>query len=130
MKLSEIQIRPITNQREFEAASVLIDALVDADLIQDPEERQKAMDILEAISILAMEYEKRHFAIPKPDPIEAIKERVEQLNLSQKELARYFGGESKMKEVLDGKRGLNLKTIKALHHALKIPADTLLGAAA
>jgi HTH-type transcriptional regulator / antitoxin HigA len=127
MNLSEMHIKPITNQAEFEEAARIIDALVDADTIADVHERTKALAILEAISILATEYEKKHFPIPKPHPLEAIKERMEQLNLTQKDVAPYFGGENRVSEVLSGKRNLTIKMIKALHKHLHIPADTLLG---
>lgn len=80
----------------------------------------------EAISILAMAYEKKHFALPKPDPIQAIKERMAQLNLSQKDVAPWFGGENRVSEVLSGKRGLTVNMIRALHKYLQIPAETLL----
>lgn len=126
MNLTAIQIKPITNQQEFEEACVIIDALVDADLITDPDERKKALDLLEAIALLAHEYEKKHFAIPKPNPIEAIKERMEQLNLTRKDVALYFGGENRVSEVLSGKRSLTIKMVRALHTHLKIPAETLL----
>ena len=127
MNLSEIKIKPITNQTEFDEASDIIDALVDADLIEDPIERKKALDILEAIAILACEYERKHFPIAKPNPIEAIKERMDQLHLSQKDVALYFGGENRVSEVLNGKRSLSIKMIRALSLNLNISADTLLG---
>jgi HTH-type transcriptional regulator/antitoxin HigA len=126
MNLTSIQIKPITNQQEFEEACVLIDALVDVDLITDPAERKKGLDLLEAIALLAHEYEKKHFTIPKPNPIEAIKERMEQLSLSQKDVATYFGGENRVSEVLSGKRSLTMKMVRALYKHLKIPAETLL----
>ena len=126
MNLSEIQIKPINSQREFEAASAIIDALVDADLIEDPEQRKRALDLLEAIAILAHAYEQKHYTIPKSTPIEAIVQRMEQLNLSQKDVAPYFGGESRVSEVLNGKRNMTIKMARALHKHLKIPAETLL----
>lgn len=125
--LDDIKIKPVTNAQEFEEACAIIDALVDADLIADPAERKKALDILEAVALLAHEYERKHFAIPRPDPIAAIKQRMEQLNLSQKDVAPYFGGENRVSEVLSGKRSLTIKMIRALHRHLKIPAETLLG---
>jgi HTH-type transcriptional regulator/antitoxin HigA len=128
INVSEIKIKPITNQQEFDEASQIIDTLIDADLIQDPIERKAALDILEAITILAYEYEKKHYSIPKPDPIEAIKERMEQLNLTQKDVAPYFGGENRVSEVLRGKRDLTVKMIKAISKNLRISTDTLLGA--
>lgn len=128
MNIAEIKIKPITNEQEFEEASQIIDTLIDADLIQDPIERKAALDILEAITILANEYEKKHYSIPKPDPIEAIKERMEQLNITQKDVAQYFGGENRVSEVLRGKRDLTVKMIKAISKNLRISTDTLLGA--
>lgn len=84
MNLDAIKIRPITNEIEFDEAGKIIDSLIDADLIDNPIERKKALDILEAVTILACEYEEKHYPIPKPHPIEAIKESIEQLNLSPK----------------------------------------------
>jgi HTH-type transcriptional regulator / antitoxin HigA len=127
MNLNDIRIQPITNEIEFAEAGKIIDLLIDADLIEDPIERKKALDILEAVSILAVEYEKKHYPIPKPNPIEAIKERMEQLNLSQKDVAPYFGGENRVSEILSGKRQLTVNMIKALNKYLHIPANTLLG---
>ncbi len=127
MILSNIKIKPITNEAEFEAASKVIDSLIDSDLIEDPIERKKALDILEAITILAIEFEKKHYPISKPKPIEAIKERMEQLNLSQKDVAPYFGGENRVSEILSGKRKLTIRMIKALNKHLHISTDILLG---
>lgn len=124
--LSTIKIEPITNEEQFANAASIIDSLIDADLIQDEDERKKALDILEAITILASEYEKKHYPIPKPDPIEAIKERIEQLQLTQKEVAPYFGGENRVSEVLNKKRNLTLKMIRQIHKHLGIPAEILL----
>lgn len=126
MDLSNIKIEPITNEEQFANAAFIIDSLIDADLIQDEDERKKALDILEAITILASEYEKKHYPIPKPDPIEAIKERIEQLQLTQKEVAPYFGGENRVSEVLNKKRNLTLKMIRQIHKHLGIPAEILL----
>ena len=128
VNLDEIIIRPITNASDFEEASKIIDCLIDADLIEDPEERRRALDILEAVTVLAIDYEKRHFPIPKPDPIEAIKERMGQLHLTRKDVAPYFGGENRVSEVLNKKRNLTIKMIRELSKNLGIPADTLLTA--
>lgn len=128
MNIAEIQIKPITNQKEFDEANQIIDALIDADLIDDPIEREKALAILGAVATLAHAYEKNHFPIPKPNPIEAIKERMEQLNLTQKDVAPYFGGENRVSEVLNGKRSLTVNMIRTLSKALNISTDTLLGA--
>ena len=76
MNLDVIKIRPITNKKEFMEAGKIINLLIDADLIENPIERKKALDILGAISILACEYEQKHYSIPKPNPIEAVCERA------------------------------------------------------
>jgi HTH-type transcriptional regulator / antitoxin HigA len=126
INLDEIIIKPITSNQDFEEANKIIDLLIDADLIENPEIRKKAMDILEAVSILAIGYEKKHFPIEKLDPIESIKQRMEMLNLSQKDLAKFMGGENRVSEVLNKKRPLTLKMIRNLHQNFGIPAETLL----
>ena len=126
-EINKIQIKPITNQSEFKEANKIIDLLIDANLIEDKKVRKRSLDILEAVSILANEYEKKHFPIPKPNPIEAIKERMEQLSLSQKDVAVYFGGENRVSEVLSGKRRLTLNMIRSLNKNLDISTDVLIG---
>ena len=101
---------------------------MDADLLEDEAERRRALDILEAITVLAIDYEKKHYPMPKPDPIEAIKERMEQLHLSRKDVAPYFGGENRVSEVLNKKRSLTIKMIREISKNLGIPAETLLAA--
>lgn len=128
INLNEITIKPITNQADFEEAGKVINALLDADLLEDEAERKKALDILEAITVLAVDYEKKHYPMPKPDPIEAIKERMEQLHLSRKDVAPYFGGENRVSEVLNKKRNLTIKMIREISKNLGIPAETLLAA--
>ncbi|RYU96952.1 hypothetical protein [Emticicia agri] len=59
MNKEKIKIKPITNESEYKAASKIIDALIDADMIEDVEKRQKALEILAAITTLAIEYEKK-----------------------------------------------------------------------
>ena len=126
-EIEKIEIKPITNQSEFKEANKIIDLLIDANLIEDKKVRKRSLDILEAVSILANEYEKKHFPIPKPNPIEAIKERMEQLSLSQKDVAVYFGGENRVSEVLSGKRRLTLNMIRSLNKNLNISTDVLIG---
>ena|SRR6218665_3060267 len=124
--LDTIIIKPINSELEFKEASAIIDALVDADMLEDTETRQRALEILAAVTTLAIDYEKKHYSIPAPDPIEAIKQRIEMLNLSQKDVAKYFGGENRVSEVLNRKRPLTLKMVKNLYHGLGIPAEVLL----
>jgi HTH-type transcriptional regulator / antitoxin HigA len=126
INIDNIKIKPINNEIDFKEVSLMIDSLVDADLLEDSVERKKAMDMLEVLTVLAIEYEKKHYPTPKLKPIEAIKQRMEMLNLSQKEVAQYFGGENRVSEVLNGKRQLTLKMIKNLYHNMGIPAEVLL----
>jgi len=119
-------LRPIISEDDFKWASEVIDNLVDADMIEDPTLKQKALNLLDAITTLAIAYEKKYYPIPTPSPLVAIKQRMEMLNLSQKDVAAYFGGENRVSEVLNGKRNLNLKMIKKLYQNLRIPADILL----
>ncbi len=127
MNLDEIVIFPIVTQQDYDRASKLIDSLVDADLIEDPTQRAKALNLLEAISVLAIDYEKKYQPIEKLDPIAAIKQRMEMLNLTQKQVADYFGGENRVSEVLNGKRSLTLKMMRNLYQGLGISAESLLG---
>jgi HTH-type transcriptional regulator / antitoxin HigA len=120
MIANKIEIKPITNEKEFDEANATIKFLMEC---PEGSEEEK---ILEAITILASEYEKKHYSIPSPDPIEVIKYRMEELKLSQKDISKYFGGENRVSEVLNKKRKLSLNMIKALHINLGISADTLL----
>jgi HTH-type transcriptional regulator/antitoxin HigA len=124
--LNDIVLKPIISEDDFKRASEIIDNLIDADMIEEPDLKHKALNLLDAVTTLAIAYEKKHFPIPTPSPLEAIKQRMVMLNLSQKDVANYFGGENRVSEVLNGKRNLNLKMIKKLHQNLRIPADILL----
>jgi HTH-type transcriptional regulator/antitoxin HigA len=124
--LNDIVLKPIISEDDFKRASEIIDNLIDADMIEEPDLKQKALNLLDAVTTLAIAYEKKHFPIPTPSPLEAIKQRMVMLNLSQKDVAKYFGGENRVSEVLNGKRNLNLKMIKKLHQNLRIPAHILL----
>ena len=124
--ISSIVIRPIANEQDFNEANEMINILIDADMIEDPQKRKQALELLNAIATLAIEYEKRYYPIPKPNAIEAIRERMKMLNLSQKDVAKYFGGENRVSEVLNRKRALSLKMIKQLHANLGISAEALI----
>lgn len=81
---------------------------------------------LELISLLIENYEKEHFNLAPPTPIEAIIFRMEQLNLKQSDIAPLFGGKTRISEVLNGKRSLTLKMITLLHKYLEIPIESLI----
>lgn len=83
-------------------------------------------DELEVLIILVEKYEDEHYPIPPQDPIEAIKFRMEHMNLSRKELAKIVGYKSRVSEVLSGKRKLSLPMIRRLNKELNISAETLI----
>ena len=81
---------------------------------------------LELWSLLVERYEEDHFPIDLPDPVEAIRFRMEQEGLRQKDLEKYFPGKNRISEVLNHKRPLSLGMIRSLHRGLGIPAEVLL----
>lgn len=85
-------------------------------------------DELEVLSVLVKEYENIHFPIPKPKPLEAIKFRLEQNGMTERELSEILGHRSRKSEILSGKRKLSLAMIRKLHQALNIPAEVLIQA--
>ena len=83
-------------------------------------------DELELLLLLVETYEAKEFPIDLPDPIEAIRFRMQQANLKQKDLIPIFGSKSKVSEVLNGKRELSLSMIRKLASELGIPTEVLL----
>ena len=89
-------------------------------------ENSPEADLLEVLSILADDYENKHYPIPPPDPIEAIKYKMEENDLTASDLIPYFGSRSRVSEVLNRKRPLTFNMAKKLFKGLNIPAETLL----
>jgi len=83
-------------------------------------------DEAEVLSILIEKFEDEHFPIDPPDPIEAIKFRMEQMGMTQKDLSDIIGYKSRVSEILNKKRKLNLNMIRNLHNKLKIPYESLI----
>ena len=83
-------------------------------------------DRLEILETLVEAWEEKHLPIPPPDPVEAIRFRLDQLGLGQSDLARVLGSRARASEVLNRRRGLTLAMIKRLHRELGIPGDILL----
>lgn len=80
---------------------------------------------IELLSLLVEKYEHEQYPIEAPNPIEAIKFRIEQMNLKQTDIAPLFGGKTRVSEVLNGKRPLTLKMITLLNRYLGIPLESL-----
>jgi len=112
----------LKTEAEYEAASREAARLV----ALDPVSGTREADRLELLSVLISDYESRHFPLPASDPIEAIRFRMEQMGLAQRDLVPYIGSKSKVSEVLAGKRRLTLPMVRALTTGLGIPARVLL----
>jgi HTH-type transcriptional regulator / antitoxin HigA len=84
-------------------------------------------DELDVLVTLVDVYESEHFAIDSPDPIEAIKFRMEQLELDRKDLEPYLGSRARVSEIMNKRRGLSLAMIRALHENPEIPLEALIG---
>ena len=95
-------------------------------LVLDPADGTPEADELDLLALTVESYEKERFPIASPDPVEAIRFRMDQAGLAQRDLTPYIGSKSKVSEVLSGKRSLTLSMIRALHEGLGIPADVLL----
>jgi HTH-type transcriptional regulator/antitoxin HigA len=111
----------IKTESEYEAVLARIDKLMDAGL------GTPRGDELELLSLLVHNYEEKAFPIDKPDPVSAIRFRMEQQGLEPKDLVPFLGSRSRVSEVLSGRRNLSLKMIRALVGGLGIPAEVLLG---
>lgn len=118
-----MKLRIIKTENEYEAALARAASLMDA-TPASPEEEE-----LEVLNLLIEGYEKEKYPIDLPDPIEAIKFRMEQQGLSNKDMRQYLGSASKVSEVLSGKRPLSLNMIRRLQDGLGIPAEVLLSQA-
>jgi len=102
------------------------DALDKLEVIFDARHGTIEGDELEILGILIDKYEKENYPIDFPDPIEAIKFRLEQLGYSQSDLANVVGLKSRASEILNKKRKLTLQMIRNLHETLHIPTDVLI----
>ncbi len=117
-----MDIHPIHTEADYRATLKEISALMDS----DPEAGTPEGDRLDILSTLVVAYEARHFPVGMPDPIEAIKFRMEQIGLSVKDLEPIIGKRNRIYEILNRKRPLTLPMIRRLHRVLGIPAEVLI----
>lgn len=115
-----MQIKPIKTAEDNKAALARIEQLWDA-APNTPEG-----DELEVLATLVSAFEEEHYPIEAPDPIEAIKFRMEQQGLEDKDLVPFLGQRSRVTEVMNRKRGLSIAMIRKLNAGLKIPVDCLI----
>jgi HTH-type transcriptional regulator/antitoxin HigA len=115
-----MNIKPIKTKKDYQQALQRLDELFDA------KAGSAEGDELELMLILIEHYENTHFPIDLPDPIEAIRFRMEQLGYTQHDLAETIGLKSRASEILNKKRKLTLNMIRQLHEAWKIPTNVLI----
>lgn len=118
-----MNIKPIRNDDDLRSAFKRLEKVFQA------QEGTPAADEMEILVTLIEAYEHKHYAMSAADPIEAIKFRMEQQGLTQKDLEPYIGSSGRVSEVLNHKRRLSLQMIKRLHDGLHIPYESLLSAA-
>jgi HTH-type transcriptional regulator / antitoxin HigA len=115
-----MNIYPLHTEADYNNALKRIEEIFDA----KPDTPEG--DELEILGILVDEYEKKCFQIDAPNPIEAVKFRMDQLGLTQRDLARLVGSRSRASEILSGKRTMSLRIIRLLNKELNIPAEVLI----
>lgn len=113
---------PIKNDEQYDQALKRIYSLMQLDIVPD----SKESDELELLSLVVKDYETVHFPIDKPNPLEAIKFRLDQMGISEKEFSEILGYRSRKSEILSGKRKLSLAMIRKLNEKLQIPAEVLI----
>ncbi|WP_421811443.1 helix-turn-helix domain-containing protein [Flagellimonas sp.] len=114
-----MNIAPIRNEKDYQNALNRLEDIFDA------KKGTEEGDELEILSILVDRYENENFPIDMPDPIEAIKFRMEQMGMKQKDLAEVVGFKSRVSEILNKKRKLTLGMIRKLNTTLHIPTEVL-----
>lgn len=116
-----MDIRPIRTEADYREALSKVDSLWANATPGSPEGDQ-----LDVLVTLIQVYEREHYPVPPPDPIEAIKFRVEQLGIGRKGLEGLIGSRARVAEVLSGSRALSIAMIRRLHRELGIPAEILI----
>ena len=111
----------IHNDAEHHAALTALDRLMEI----DPESGTPAADELQLLALVIETYEKARWPIGLPDAVDAIRFRMDQQGLTQRDLEPYIGSRARVSEVLAGKRALSLRMIRALHAGLDIPLEVL-----
>ena len=121
-----MNIHPIRTKKDYKVALRELSAYFD----NEPEPKTEEGDRFEILATLVEAYEAKHFPIEAPDPVEAIRFRMEQGGLTVKDLVPSIGRPNRVYEVLNRKRGLTIEMIRSLHRNLGIPAESLIGPSA
>jgi HTH-type transcriptional regulator/antitoxin HigA len=115
-----MNLKPIKTETDYRNALQRLDEIFDAPI------HTKEGDEAEILSQLIENFENEHYAIEAPDPIEAIKIRMEEMNLRQKDLVGIIGGKSRVSEILSKKKKLTVEMIRGLERRLEISATVLI----
>jgi len=115
-----MDLKPIRTKADYKAALKMITSLLDAPV------GSREAGMLEVLSLLVEAYEEEHHPIDPPDPIEAIKFRMEQMGITRHDLEPYLGSRARVSEVLNRKRPLSVEMIRRLNAGLGIPAEILI----
>jgi len=115
-----MNIKPIRNDADLQAAFARLESIYQA-----PAGTPEA-DEMEVLATLIEVYENRHYPIAPPDPIDAIRFRMEQQGLTAKDLEPFIGSSGRVSEVLNRKRRLSLRMVKRLHEGLRISYESLM----
>jgi HTH-type transcriptional regulator / antitoxin HigA len=114
----------LKSEKEYDMACKRVYNLINnSENLIDPDSQEG--EEIELLSLLIEKYEQENYPISAPDPVEAIKFRMEQMNLKQVDIAPLFGGKTRVSEVFHGKRQLTLKMITLLNRYLGIPLESL-----
>jgi len=115
-----MNIKPIRTEKDYD------NALSRLELVFDAPGNSNEGDEAEILTMLIENYENEHYPIEDPDPIEAIRIRMEEMNLKQKDLIGIIGGKSRVSEILNRKKKLTVEMIRKLETHLNLPASILI----
>lgn len=119
-KLPDMEIKPIKTETDYLQALKRLETIFDAEI------GTTESDEADMLGLLIDEYEKKHYPIETPDPIEAIKIRMEEMQLKQIDLVNEIGGKSRVSEILNRKRKLTVEMIRNLTARLNLSPGLLI----
>lgn len=115
-----MEIKPIKTEKDY------IEAIQRIEHLWGAKKNSPDGDEFDLLCTIVEAYEIKNFPILPPDPIDAIVFRMEQMNMTKSDMAKFLGSQSRVSEILNRRRQLTLKMVKSLYKGLKIPADILL----
>ena len=115
-----MNIKPIKNETDYRTALKRLEVIFDAP------DGSKESDEADLLGLVIDDYESKHYPVQAPDPIEAIKIRMEEMHLKQVDLIGEIGGKSRVSEILNRKRKLTLDMIRNLNKRLNLSSDLLI----